>query len=37
LIDEKTALLRVEPNQLDALLHKQIDSDAKTSATLLTT
>ena len=36
LIDEKTALLRVEPNQLDALLHKQIDADAKTDATLLT-
>ncbi len=36
LIDEKTAVLRVKPEQLDALLHKQIDSSAKTSAELLT-
>ena len=36
LIDEKTAVLRVEPEQLDALLHKQIEASAKTSAELLT-
>jgi len=36
LIDEKTAVLRVEPEQLDALLHKQIDPKAKTTAELLT-
>jgi len=36
LIDEKTAVMRVEPNQLDALLHKQIDAGAKTSAVVLT-
>ena len=29
LIDEKTALLRINPNQLDQLLHKQLDSKAK--------
>jgi len=28
LIDEKTAVLRVEPNQLDQLLHKALDQDA---------
>jgi len=29
LIDEKTAILRVKPEQLDALLHKGIDPAAK--------
>lgn len=29
LIDKKTAVMRVEPGQLDQLLHKQIDPDAK--------
>jgi pyruvate,orthophosphate dikinase len=36
LIDEKTAVLRVAPNQLDELLHKQIDKGAKAGAELLT-
>ena len=36
LIDEKTALLRVKPEQLDSLLHKQIVPTAKNSAELLT-
>ena len=36
LIDEKTALLRVKPEQLDALLHKQIVPAAKQTAELLT-
>jgi len=36
LIDEKTAILRVAPDQLDALLHKQIDNNAKKKAELLT-
>jgi len=36
LIDEKTALLRVKPEQLDALLHKQIVPTAKQTADLLT-
>ncbi|MFA7718233.1 MAG: PEP/pyruvate-binding domain-containing protein, partial [Candidatus Absconditabacterales bacterium] len=36
LIDEKTAILRVQPDQLDALLHKQIVPTAKKSAELLT-
>jgi len=36
LIDEKTAILRVEPNQLDALLHNQIDPKAKNNAVVLT-
>ncbi len=36
LIDEKIAVLRVDPNQLDALLHKQIDGSAKVDANLLT-
>lgn len=36
LIDEKTAILRVAPEQLDALLHKQIDNNAKKEAELLT-
>jgi pyruvate, orthophosphate dikinase len=36
LIDEKTAILRVDPNQLDALLHNQIDPNAKKTAEVLT-
>jgi hypothetical protein len=36
LIDEKTAILRVDPNQLDALLHNQIDPNAKKTAVVLT-
>jgi pyruvate,orthophosphate dikinase len=36
LIDEKTAVLRVQPSQLDSLLHKQIDNQAKKAAELLT-
>lgn len=36
LIDEKEAVLRVKPEQLDSLLHKQIDPVAKTTAELLT-
>ena len=36
LIDEKEAVLRVKPEQLDSLLHKQIDPAAKTNAELLT-
>ena len=35
LIDKKTAVLRVEPNQLDQLLHKQIDPAAKKKADLI--
>ncbi len=35
LIDKKTAILRVEPNQLDQLLHKQIDPQAKAKAELI--
>ena len=36
LIDEKTAIMRVGPNQLDALLHKQIDKWSKKDAVVLT-
>ncbi|MCX6823819.1 MAG: pyruvate, phosphate dikinase [candidate division SR1 bacterium] len=36
LINEKEAVLRVKPEQLDSLLHKQIDPKAKTTADLLT-
>ena len=36
LIDEKEAVLRVKPEQLDSLLHKQIDPAAKITADLLT-
>jgi len=36
LIDEKEAVLRVKPEQLDSLLHKQIDPKAKATAELLT-
>ena len=36
LIDEKEAVLRVKPEQLDSLLHKQINPTAKTTAELLT-
>ncbi|MCG9479990.1 MAG: pyruvate, phosphate dikinase [Actinomycetia bacterium] len=35
LIDKKTAVMRVEPQQLDQLLHKQIDKNAKQGAELL--
>jgi pyruvate, orthophosphate dikinase len=35
LIDEKTAVLRVEPEQLDQLLHKQLDPKARDTAVLL--
>lgn len=34
-IDKKEALLRIDPNSLNQLLHPQIDSKAKTSAVLL--
>jgi pyruvate,orthophosphate dikinase len=34
-IDKKTAILRVEPNQLDQLLHKQIDPVAKKKGELI--
>ena len=36
LINEKEAVLRVKPEQLDSLLHKQIDPAAKKTAELLT-
>lgn len=36
LINEKEAVLRVKPEQLDSLLHKQIDASAKKAAELLT-
>lgn len=36
LIDEKEAVLRVKPEQLDSLLHKQIDPTAKITAELIT-
>lgn len=36
LINEKEAVLRVKPEQLDSLLHKQIDPAAKITAELLT-
>jgi len=36
LINEKEAVLRVKPEQLDSLLHKQIDPVAKKTAELLT-
>jgi len=36
LINEKEAVLRVKPEQLDSLLHKQIDGSAKKAAELLT-
>jgi len=35
LIDEKTAVLRVDPNQLDQLLHKRLDPVAKKEGELL--
>ena len=37
LIDEKTAVLRVEPNQLNQLLHKTLDPKAKKSAKIIAT
>ena len=36
MIDEKTALLRVEPNKLDELLHPVFDKVALSQATVLT-
>ena len=35
LIDEKTALLRIDPLQLDQLLHKTLDPDAKKKAKVI--
>ncbi len=35
LLDEKGALLKVDANQLDQLLHKQLDPEAKKQATVL--
>ena len=32
IIDEKTAVLRVDPNQIEQLLHKQFDVEAKSKA-----
>ncbi len=37
LIDKKTAVMRVEPNQLDQLLHPVLDEASKNSLTKLTT
>ena len=36
MIDEKTALMRVEPNKLDELLHPVFDKDALKAAKVLT-
>jgi len=35
LIDKKTAVLRVEPAQIDQLLHKQLDKKAQDMAQLI--
>jgi pyruvate,orthophosphate dikinase len=35
LIDKKTAVLRVEPNQLDQFLHKQLDEKSKANAEMV--
>jgi len=35
LIDKKTAVLRIDPNQLDQLLHKRLDPKAKAKAKVL--
>ncbi|GIU68783.1 MAG: pyruvate, phosphate dikinase [Candidatus Woesearchaeota archaeon] len=35
LIDKKTAILRVQPESLDQLLHKQIDPESKKKASLI--
>jgi len=35
LIDKKTAVMRVEPSQLDQLLHKQLDNNAKDDSKLI--
>ncbi len=35
LIDEKEAVLRIDPNQLDQLLHKQLDAEAKEKAEVI--
>lgn len=37
LIDKKTAILRIDPNQLDQLLHKQIDPSAKKESEVIVT
>jgi len=36
MIDKKTALMRVNPNQLDELLHPALDKESEKSATILT-
>ena len=36
MIDKKTALMRVNPNQLDELLHPALDAESEHNATLLT-
>ena len=36
MIDKNTALMRVNPNQLDELLHPALDKDSEQNATLLT-
>ncbi len=36
MINKKTALMRVNPNQLDELLHPALDTESEQSATLLT-
>ncbi|RKZ28031.1 pyruvate, phosphate dikinase, partial [bacterium] len=36
LIDEKTAVMRVEPSQIDQLLHPSFDPDAESKAKLIT-
>ncbi len=35
LIDKKTAIMRVEPEQIDQLLHKQLDKKAQSAAQLI--
>ena len=35
MIDKKTALMRVKPNQLDELLHPMLDADSEKGATFL--
>jgi pyruvate,orthophosphate dikinase len=35
LVDKKTAVMRIDPNQLDQLLHKRLDPVAKEKATVL--
>ncbi len=36
MIDKKTAIMRVNPNQLDELLHPALDKNSENSATILT-